>query len=148
LPEGGGPSYEGQPVNDWAIGWIEPGAQHMNGDTAQWYARSRKTTSDWDRMKRQRQLQEAILKQFTPANVLSRFQEVASAGQHLVKTDIPSSMLGYLTDLAIKSKSEAITTIELTPANQVDQTTPDIAYVHELIHSKLHPPTPTATPKG
>ena len=148
LPEGGGPSYEGQPVNDWAIGWIEPGAQHMNGDTAQWYARSRKTTSDWDRMKRQRQLQEAILKQFTPANVLSRFQEVASAGQHLVKTDIPSSMLGYLTDLAIKSKSEAITTIELTPANQVDQTTPDIAYVRELIHSKLHPPTPTATPKG
>ncbi|WP_354002913.1 hypothetical protein [Microbacterium elymi] len=27
----------------------------MDGKTAQWYARSRKTTSDWDRMKRQRQ---------------------------------------------------------------------------------------------
>jgi polyisoprenyl-teichoic acid--peptidoglycan teichoic acid transferase len=148
LPEGGGPAYEGQPVNDWAIGWIEPGKQHMNGDTAQWYARSRKTTSDWDRMKRQRQLQEAILKQFTPANVLSRFQEVAAAGQHLVKTDIPASMLGYFTDLAIKSKAHAVTTIELTPAQQVDQETPDIAYVHDLIHTALHPPTPTATPKG
>ena len=61
LPEGGGPAYEGQPAEEWASGWIEAGAQHMDGDTAQWFARSRYTTSDWDRMKRQRQLQEAIL---------------------------------------------------------------------------------------
>jgi len=49
LPKGGGPAYEGQPAEDWAIGWIEPGAQHMDGDTAQWYARSRYTTNDFDR---------------------------------------------------------------------------------------------------
>ncbi len=66
LPKGG-PAYDGQPVDDWAFGWIEPGQQHMDGDTAQWYARSRYTTSDFDRMRRQRELQEAILAQFTPA---------------------------------------------------------------------------------
>ncbi len=46
-------------------------------------------------MKRQRQLQEAILKQFTPTNVLTRFQEVAAAGTHVVETDLPQSMLPY-----------------------------------------------------
>nr|WP_274638537.1 LCP family protein [Microbacterium bovistercoris] len=148
LPEGGGPKYEGQPVTQWATGWIEKGKQHMDGKTAQWYARSRKTTSDWDRMKRQRQLQEAILKQFTPATVLSRFEDIAKAGEHLVKTDIPSSMLGYFTDLAIKAKGHKVTTIELTPAQQVDQTAPDVEYVHTLVHKALHPPTPSSSPKG
>lgn len=63
LPEGPGPAYDGQDVNEWATGWIEAGPQHMDGDTAQWYARSRYTTSDWDRMRRQRELQQAILAQ-------------------------------------------------------------------------------------
>ncbi len=37
LPKGG-PAYDGQPVDDWAFGWVEAGQQHMDGDTAQWYA--------------------------------------------------------------------------------------------------------------
>src|SRR5690606_17456996 len=45
LPKGGPPPGSGaHDVDTWAIGWIEPGQQHMNGDTAQWYARSRYTT--------------------------------------------------------------------------------------------------------
>lgn len=148
LPEGGGPKYPGEPVDKWATGWIEKGTQRMDGNTAQWYARSRKTTSDWDRMKRQRQLQQAILKQFTPATVLSRFEEIAKAGGEVVKTDIPGSMLGYFADLGIKSKKQKVTTIELTPANNVDQFTPDIGYVHDLVHKALHPPSPSSTGKG
>ncbi|QAY61832.1 LytR family transcriptional regulator [Microbacterium protaetiae] len=149
LPEGGGPKYEGQPTDEWATGWIEKGKQHMDGNTAQWYARSRKTTSDWDRMKRQRQLQEAILKQFTPVTVLSRFQEIMSAGEHLVKTDIPKSMLSGFADLAIKAKEHKITTIELTPQeNNIDQTSPDIDAVHALVHDALHPASESPSPKG
>jgi LCP family protein required for cell wall assembly len=84
LPEGAA-HLRGEPAEDWAIGWIEAGPQHMDGDTAQWYARSRYTTSDWDRMRRQRELQQAILAQANPANVLSRFQAVAAAGSDLVR---------------------------------------------------------------
>jgi LCP family protein required for cell wall assembly len=145
LPKGGGPTYEGQPAEDWAIGWIEPGAQHMDGDTAQWYARSRYTTSDWDRMKRQRQLQEAILAQFTPANVLTHFNAVAAAGSDLVKTDLPQSMLPYFADLALKAKEQPVQTIELTPAGGIDEHDPDYAYIRQLVHAALHPPTPTPT---
>lgn len=129
-------------------GWIEKGKQHMDGKTAMWYARSRYTTSDWDRMKRQRQLQEAILKQFTPTNVLTRFQEVAAAGTHVVETDIPQAMIPYFADLALKAKEHKVQTIELTPENGVDPDKPDFAYVRELVQKALHPPTPSATPKG
>jgi LCP family protein required for cell wall assembly len=148
LPEGWGPTYPGQPAEEWAIGWIEAGPQHMDGDTAQWYARSRYTTSDFDRMKRQRELQEAILAQFTPQVVLTRFQDVASAGQALIQTDLPQSLLPFLADLALKAKEQPVTTIELTPEGGIDEYEPDFAYIHELVQQALHPPTPTPTPEG
>jgi polyisoprenyl-teichoic acid--peptidoglycan teichoic acid transferase len=147
LPEGG-PRYNGQPVDQWATGWIEPGQQHMDGNTAQWYARSRETTNDWDRVKRQAQLQQAILAQATPANLLSRFQQVAAAGQNLFKTDIPESMLGYFVDLGVKSKEHPVQQWQLDPAHGVDQFTPDVAYITATLKTMLHPPSPSATPKG
>ncbi len=127
-------------------GWIEAGRQHMDGDTAQWYARSRYTTSDWDRMKRQRKLQQAILAQFTPATVLTRFQDIAKAGSEIVHTDIPSSMLPFLADLAVKAKEQEVATIELTLENDIDPDNADFDRIHDLVDVTLHPPTPTPTP--
>lgn len=146
LPKGGGPSYTGQPVEEWAIGWIEPGTQRMDGDTAQWYARSRYTTSDFDRMERQRELQAAILAQFTPQVVLTRFQDVAAAGADIVQTDLPQSLIPTLVDLAMKAKEQLVQTLELTPAGGIDEFDPDYAYIAELIQTTLHPPT--ETPEG
>ena len=145
-------TYEGEPAEDWAIGWIEAGPQHMDGDTAQWYARSRYTTSDWDRMRRQRELQQAILAQANPANVLSRFQAVAAAGSDLVKTDIPDSMLGFLVQLGVKAKEQPVQTLELTPEGagiDTDNPTPDqYAHVRDLIQQALYPPSPSPTSEG
>ncbi|GGM46187.1 LCP family protein [Microbacterium saperdae] len=147
LPKGGPPEgWTGTDVNEWAIGWIEVGQQHMNGDTAQWYARSRYTTSDWDRMKRQRELQEAILDQFTPQTVLTRFNEVAAAGTALIDTDLPQDKLPEFFDLMLKAKEQTVQTIELTPDNGVDEHQPDYGYIHEMIQQRLHPPTETPTP--
>ncbi|KRA22222.1 transcriptional regulator [Microbacterium sp. Root61] len=146
LPKGGGPAYPSQSPDEWAIGWIEVGPQHMDGDTAQWYARSRYTTSDFDRMKRQRILQQAILAQFTPQVVLTRFQDVAAAGQDLIKTDLPQSLLPFLAELALKAKDQPVTAIELTPDGGIDEYQPDFEYIHQLVQQTLHPPTPTPTP--
>lgn len=147
LPKGWGPTYEGEDPEEWAKGWIEPGQQRMDGDTAQWYARSRYTTSDWDRMLRQRQLQEAILAQFTPANVLTHFQGVAAAGSNIVDTDLPRDLLPTLVDLAIKAKSQPVATLELTPTSAggigIDPDAPDWDYIHQVVQTTLHPPSPT-----
>ncbi|MDQ4215370.1 LCP family protein [Microbacterium sp. ASV81] len=146
LPEGGPPPGSGaKDVNTWATGWIEPGKQHMNGDTAQWYARSRYTTSDFDRMLRQRQLQEAILKQFTPQNVLTHFSEIAKAGTAMVNTDLPQDKLPEFVDLMMKAKQQSVQAVELTPANGVDEFTPDWNQIHQMVKTALHP-TPSPTP--
>jgi LCP family protein required for cell wall assembly len=139
----GGPHHTGQPLDEWVKGWIEPGTQLMDGFTAQWYARSRHTTSDFDRMRRQRELQQAILAQFTPQVVLTRFQEVADAGSDLVSTDVPQSFIPTLVDLALKAREQDVTTIELTPDGGIDEHQPDWAYIQKLVQSTLHPPTPT-----
>lgn len=148
LPKGGGPAYSGQPVDEWATGWIEAGPQRMDGDTAQWYARSRYTTDDFDRMERQRILQQAMLAQFTPQTVATRFGEIATAGADIVETDLPQSLVPFLAELALKAKELPVQTIELTPDGGIDEFEPDFAYVQELVRAALHPPTPTATPEG
>lgn len=129
-------------------GWIETGTQRMDGETAQWYARSRYTTSDWDRMKRQRELQTAILAQFTPANVLANFQSIAQAGAQVVNTDIPDAMIPYLAELALKAKEHEVATIELTLENDIDPDNPDFEAIHQMVDAALHPPTPSPTPAG
>ncbi|MFD5224991.1 LCP family protein [Microbacterium sp. NPDC058342] len=141
LPKGGPPPGSGaHDVESWATGWIEPGPQHMNGDTAQWYARSRYTTSDYDRMKRQRELQEAILAQFTPQNVLSRFGDVMAAGTALASTDLPQDKLPEFFDLMMKAKEQPVTRIELTPENGIEEKAPDFDLIREKVTDALHPP--------
>ncbi|UCR90352.1 LCP family protein [Mycetocola spongiae] len=134
LPIGGDEQLRG------VVEWIEPGVQRMDGYHAQWFARSRHGTSDFDRMERQRQLQSAIIAQFTPQNVMSKFDAIASAGTQVVTTDIPGDMLGYFVNLATKTKSEPIQTLELTPANGINQDNPDVPDIHAKINALLHPP--------
>lgn len=126
-------------------GWVEPGQQHMDGYTALWYGRARHGTSDYDRMARQRVLQGAILKQFNPANVLTKFQAVAQAGAQVVKTDVPQGMLGYFVDLASKTRKLPINSVELVPENDVNPLDPDYDYIRELINTALAP-APSKTP--
>ena len=122
--------------------YIGPGVVHLDGFHALWYARSRHDTTDYDRMQRQRQLQTAILEQFSPANVLSKFQEIAQAGAQVVRTDIPQSTLGYFVDLASKTRDLPITDVELTPANDVAPESPDWEYVRELVANGVAPIVP------
>jgi anionic cell wall polymer biosynthesis LytR-Cps2A-Psr (LCP) family protein len=113
-------------------GWIEAGQQHMDGYTALWYARSRHSTSDYDRMRRQHEVEQAVLNQIEPGTVLTRFQQIASAGQKLVRTDIPSAMLSQYVDLANKARSLGIKELSLVPPT-VDVIHPNFSAIHEMV---------------
>ena len=143
-PIGGGEDRNSQPIN--VEGWIEPGMQHMDGYTALWYARARHGTSDYDRMARQRQVQEAILAQFGPANVLGKFQAVAQAGAQVVTTDVPSAALPYFVDLAEKTRALPIEKLELVPANGVDVVRPDFDEIRTMVDTALAPTESTPAP--
>lgn len=121
------------------VGRIEAGEQRMDGVTALWYARNRYNLTDFDRMAHQRQIQEAILRQVEPATVLTRFQSIAEAGQQVVRTDIPQSMLGLLSDLAVKARELPIADVELTPPT-IDNVYPDYELVRSLVAEALAPP--------
>ncbi|NLB47979.1 MAG: LCP family protein, partial [Microbacteriaceae bacterium] len=134
---------------DWVdIAWyIEPGLQTLDGENAQWYARSRHGSArgDYDRMERQRELQVAILEQMSPSNVLMRFQEIADAGTDLVQTDIPEAMLGTFVNLAAKAKEFTPVRVELAPP-AVDPEYPDYQQIHSLVAAGVAEASPVPEP--
>jgi LCP family protein required for cell wall assembly len=130
LPIGGQQDANGNPIG--VKGWIEPGVQHMDGATAVWYARSRHSTSDYDRMKRQRQVEDAMLAQLDPGTVLTHFRDIAAAGRSLLKTDIPNGMIGTYVDLALKAKKLGIQKVELVPPT-IDVVHPNFTAIHAMI---------------
>lgn len=143
IPLGSNTFDNGSPADP--IGYIEPGLQHMDGQTALWYARSRYGTTDYDRMARQRQVQEAMLRQMDPANVLLKFQGIAAAGSQVVSTDIPQSMLAYFVELGEKTKELPLTKIDFVPPLIDDEANPDFELIQATVDAALVPYTPPPT---
>lgn len=117
-------------------GWIEPGTQKMDGFTALWFARSREFASDYERMVRQRCVQEAMLKQLDPATLLLRFQGIAKAAPDVVKTDIPEAQLADFADLAVKAKGQEIGKASFVPP-EVTPARPDFDKVRQIVTETL-----------
>ena len=81
-------------------GYVPAGVQHLDGDQALWFARSRRDSDDYSRMGRQRCLLQSMLQQKSPADVITRFQDIAAATSNSVATNIPQEVLGALVALA------------------------------------------------
>ena len=123
----GGQADDGSDAREW----IEVGDnQLMDGYHALWYARSRHTTSDFDRMRRQKEVEAAILKQVSPAVIFTRFQEVAAAGKSLVTTDIPKDMIPTYLELANKVKKRGFKVLDLVPEKGYHPGRPDYPRIH------------------
>jgi len=67
---------------------IEPGVHHMDGETALWYARSRKTTSVFSRDRRQQQVLQAIWHKMRDANLLPQIPTLWEQGRDMIATDM------------------------------------------------------------
>ena len=129
----GGQRDDASDAYEWLRASDKP--QHLDGYHALWYGRSRHGTSDYDRMARQQQIQQAILKQMDPANVLGRFEQIASASKQLVMTDIPVGMLSSYVDLASKAKKLGIKTLGLVPKNGFEPDVPDYNKIHDAVRT-------------
>ena len=96
-------------------GYIKPGNRHLTGYQALWYARSRTGSSDYERMARQRCVMTAMLQQMSPQKVLLKFQGIASASGQVISTSIPDGEVGTFVDLALKAKSQKVTSVQFVP---------------------------------
>ena len=123
-----------------ARAFIEPGIQHMSGGMALWYARSRhgmNGNNDYARMSRQREVENALIKQVSPATLLTHFQSIAAAGKRMITTDISSDMLAVYVNLALKNRGNGMRTLELVPANGVSMINPDFSAIQAKIKEQL-----------
>ncbi len=124
-----------------ARAFIEPGVQHMSGGMALWYARSRhglNGNSDYARMGRQREVENALIKQVSPTKLLLNFQSIAAAGKKMITTDISSDMLAVYVNLALKNRGNGMRTLELVPANGVNMINPNFSAIQAKIKGQLH----------
>ena len=103
------PLYPAANMIDYDPFRIKAGLQHMNGDIALKYARSRETTSDFDRSRRQQQVIAALKEKVLTLNILANPKKVSdlmnAVGDH-VRTNLSIE--------EIKSLWDSIKTIDTT----------------------------------
>jgi LCP family protein required for cell wall assembly len=106
----------------------EAGCQRMNGKNALLYARTRKDSSDYTRMTRQRLVQESLLRQVNGVKLLRAYQEVARNGSEYIETDIPETVAAGLLRAAVRAANAPFSSLELVPPkiSTVDPNFPDI----------------------
>ncbi len=80
--------------------YIPSGIQHMDGEQALRYARSRNTSTDFDRGARQQRVLLSLREQADPAILLPRLPELVDALKSAVRTDIPLDQIDELLGLA------------------------------------------------
>lgn len=108
VPIGGGGSK--------VYGYIEPGKnQQLDGYHALWFARSRFGSTDYERMQRQKCVMSAMLNQLDPLTVATKFGQLAGATGQILVTDVPSSQINGLADLALKAKRLDTASVSFTP---------------------------------
>ncbi|MCC6188872.1 MAG: LCP family protein [Anaerolineales bacterium] len=82
------PALDQQDADNWQLYTVETGVQHMDGDLALWYARSRKRSSDFDRSRRQHQVLRAIFDKALRLQILTKVPELYQQYVSIVDTDL------------------------------------------------------------
>jgi len=94
---------------------IEAGEQHMNGEEALAYARTRHADSDYFRMNRQKCVLEAAMEQTDPTSLILNFGKFADVIKNTTTTDIPVDLLPKLVELLPAVDIENIVSVRFIP---------------------------------
>jgi polyisoprenyl-teichoic acid--peptidoglycan teichoic acid transferase len=118
-------------------GYVQAGKnRHLNGYEALWFARSRSDSSDYDRMVRQKCVMNAMLNQFDPITVLTKFNKIAAASKEVVATDIPTTEIGAMMDLALKAKRLPVSSVAMMPP-LINPNSPDFTLVRHTVEKRI-----------
>ena len=95
--------------------FVPAGIQHMTGAQALEYARSRKSTSDFERGARQQRVIVSLRQQLDIGSVLKNINPLAAAIGQSLQTDIPRELVPQLLGLAEKVDTRSIRSVIFTP---------------------------------
>ena len=88
---------EGQTDVDW-----QPGIHHLDGKHALWYTRSRWSTSDFDRNRRQQQVLRGLYRQILSMDIIHKIPQVWETLNQNVQTDLTLDKLLYLGNIGAR----------------------------------------------
>ena len=139
--EGGQPAFE-----------VQPGLKKLNGFSALAYSRSRETTSDYDRMQRQRCVIGSLARQTEPAEVLAAFPKLVRVLKRSVATDIPASRLPALIEAA-GDRPVKVATVGFTPPTynsgwSSGYPIPDVDKIQSAVRRMTRPAAVTTTTRA
>ena len=148
----GGVTYSGRRVTP--DGYVPAGVQHLDGEQALWFARSRRDSDDYDRMARQRCLISAVLAQKRPSDVVARFRTIASAAAASITTNIPQALLPALLDMADEHRPPRLRSVSFDPdlpdpaadGGRFDPADPDVGFMRRVVRAALAPPAVGVVP--
>ena len=115
---------------------IQRGRHHLTPDQVYVYIRSRHADSDYQRMRRQRCVLEAMGHQLTGPQLVTAYPSLAGAITRYVTTDIPRSRLPALVQLGSRVRTSKVHTLLLVPP-LIDPRNPDYARIRALVHNAL-----------
>ena len=136
--------------------YVPPGIQHMNGQEALAYARSRKTTSDFDRAARQQFLVDTLREQIDLDSLLEpgTIGALRQQFEEHVTTNIPRKMLPQLALLATELDTRQPKSLVLSPQQGYGTTQadydikPNVSRIRKAVRNvfKSATKTPASTP--
>jgi polyisoprenyl-teichoic acid--peptidoglycan teichoic acid transferase len=132
--------------------YIEPGVKKLDGQDTLWFARARYGSDDYSRMARQKCVMSAMIQQISPEQALRNFEDIAKAGTDMVSTNLPTSEVDRFLALALKARSEKMSSVSLVPP-LINTAEPDIELVHATVvealeRSEGRTPSPRPEPEG
>jgi len=104
---------------NWELFTLQAGIRQMDGETALWYARSRRTSSDLDRSRRQQDILRAIWRTFQRRGLLNDLPTLYEQFSETVDTDMPLDVMLSFAPLALSTG------------------TGDVEYYHMRVHHEI-----------
>jgi LCP family protein required for cell wall assembly len=95
--------------------YIPAGIQHMTGEQALKFARSRKSTSDFERGARQQRVLVSLREQLDVGQALQNIDALAAAVGQSVRTDMPRELVPQLLGLTEEIDTRSIRSMTFTP---------------------------------
>ncbi len=115
------PELDKHDPQNWEMFTLWAGWHWMDGDLALWYVRSRRTSNDLDRGRRQQDVLRALWREIRADGLLENFPELWEQFNRIVETDLTlSAALGFL-PLATALEPAAIETFTFRVGTEIEQ---------------------------
>ena len=118
-----------QNPDDWQLYTVNTGVQHMDGDLALWYARSRERSSDFDRSRRQHQVLRAVFEKALNLQMILKLPQLYAQYRQIVTTDQTLGDLLQFAPMALNLPNARIKSRFIGRAQVTSWTTPEGADV-------------------